>query len=389
MHNIDHIIFSLVPGAVVSILLSIVLARFAAFRWRFAIPLGLVAGVVLAVVLSQWLAFTPPITGKDGRPLPGSVAVMEEVTLNGRKEWVVIRGHDQTKPVLLFVSGGPVGSELGWVKRYNADLEKEFVVVVWEEPGGGKSYPAVNWKTVKVKDYVDDGIELTRWLRSRFHKEKIYLVGHSWGSLLTVWMVQRNPEFYHALVNVGQMVNPDENDRFGYRFSLEAARKAGDAKVVTELEKNGPPPYGEGGAFRYNAYLNNAHGVNLLMEKAERSREYLRDFFPSGYNIPEYGLLDRVYWFLGLIQGMNHIYSPQLDQVDLIRQARKLDVPVYFATGRYDYNAWYELAERYFNVLEAPKKEMIWFEDSGHSLNYSEPGKFMNLMRRVQAGNPE
>jgi hypothetical protein len=89
----------------------------------------------------------------------------------------------------------------------------------------------------------------------------------------------------------------------------DAARKAKDAMAVAELEKNGQPPYGEGVAFKYNACLNNAHSVNHLMEKEERSREYLNDFFPSGDNIPEYGLLDQPYWFLGLIQGMKTISS--------------------------------------------------------------------------------
>jgi hypothetical protein len=116
--------------------------------------------------------------------------------------------------------------------------------------------------------------------------------------------------------------------------------------------------------------------LNLLMEKEERNREYLNKFFPSAYNIPEYGLLDRAYWFRRLIQGMNHFFSSQLDHVDLIRQVRKLDVQASFAAGRY------------FNTPDAPKKELIWFEESGHSLNYPEVGKFMNLLRRVQNENP-
>jgi pimeloyl-ACP methyl ester carboxylesterase len=333
MNNLDRTVLSLVLGAILWIALAFILIRFAAFRPILAIPLGLVAGLAVAIFLSQVLAYTPPILGADGKPLPGSIAVMEQVKLGGRNEWVIIRGQDRTKPVLLFVSGGPVGSELGWVKRYNADLEKDFVVAVWEEPGGGKSYPAVNYRTVKVEDYINDGIELTRWLRARFHQDKIYLVGHSWGTMLTVWMAQQHPEYYRAVVNIGQMVNPIENDRFGYQLSLDAARKANDAKVVTELEKNGPPPYGKGGALKYNAYLNNAYGANTLIENETKNQDYAKDFYPSGYNIPEYGLLDRAYWFLGLLDGMNYIYSPQLDQVDVIKQADKLDVPVYLANG--------------------------------------------------------
>jgi pimeloyl-ACP methyl ester carboxylesterase len=113
------------------------------------------------------------------------------------------------------------------------------VVAVWEQPGAGKSYPAINFRTVKVDDYINDGLELTRYLRELFHQDKIYLVGHSWGTMLTVWMAERHPEYYRAVVNAGQMTNITENDRFGYYLSLDGARKANDTKVVAQLEKNG------------------------------------------------------------------------------------------------------------------------------------------------------
>jgi hypothetical protein len=121
--NIDRTVLSLILVAVLWIALAFVLIRFASFRPILAIPLGLVVGLGTAIFLSQAIAYTPPILGPDGKPLPGSIAVMEQVKVNGRNEWVVIRGKDQAKPVLLFVPGGPVGSELGWANRYNADLE--------------------------------------------------------------------------------------------------------------------------------------------------------------------------------------------------------------------------------------------------------------------------
>ncbi len=385
--KLDRTVLSLILGAAITVALAFLFFHMAVIRPILAIPLGLIIGLAFAVILSQLITYTPPILGADGKPLPGSVVVMEKVKLDGRNEWVILRGYDRTKPVLFFVSGGPVGSELGWVRHYNADLEKDFVVAVWEEPGGGKSYPAVNYRTVKVEDYINDGLELTRWLRTRFNQEKIFLVGHSWGTLLTVWMVQRHPEYYRALVNVGQMTNIVENDRLGYQMSLDAARKANDAKIVAKLEKNGLPPYGRKGAFKYTGYMDNPYGPNTQMVKESRKNDYDIHGWSLGYNIPEYGLLDRAYWYLGLLNGMNYIYSPLLDQVDLIAQVTKLNVPVYLATGRHDYNAWFELTEKYYAVLKAPKKELIWFEDSGHNLNFTEPEKFMDLIRRVLAEN--
>jgi hypothetical protein len=93
-------------------------------------------------------------------------------------------------------------------------------------------------------------------------------------------------------------------------------------------------------------YMDNAYGPDTLMVKESKSNEFDKNGWSVGYNIPEYGLLDRAYWFLGLIDGMNYIYSPLLDQVDLITQDNKLDVPIYLATGRHDYNAWFKLTEQ-------------------------------------------
>lgn len=343
----------------------------------------LITGVV-SIWLSQIMAYTPKITGPDGKELKGSISMMQKIKLNGREEWIIVRGNDSTKPVLLFVSGGPVGSELGWIRRFNADLEKDFVVVVWEEPGGGKSYKAIDFKTVKVDDYFKDIYELTLWLKKRFNVEKIFLVGHSWGSVPTIMVAHKHPELFYSVVNIGQMINFVENDRFGYNLSLEAARKANDKKIVSALEKNGPPPYGRNGFSKYTYYLGNKYGTNTLMSVEDTNHEYEKGLYFHGFNIPEYGLMDRAYWFLGLINGMNYIYSPLLDSLDLTKQVPRLDLPIYFGCGRHDYNAWFKLTEEYFNTLAAPKKEIIWFEESGHNMNCSEPEKFVELMRRVR-----
>jgi proline iminopeptidase len=165
------------------------------------------------VALSQQLAYTPPIVGADGQPLPGSIATMEHVKLGGVDQWLVIRGNSVQNPVLLFLSGGPGGSELGRMRRFNQPLEERFVVAVWEQRGCGKSYDAINPKSaLTVDQYVADVIELSDMLRARFHADNIYLMGHSWGSILGVRAVQQRPDLFYAYIGTGQMVNVRETD---------------------------------------------------------------------------------------------------------------------------------------------------------------------------------
>jgi len=115
------------------------------------IVVALLAGLVLG---SQWTAHTPPILGEDGKPLHGSIATMEKVRLGGVDQWLILRGQDVEKPVLLFLSGG---SEAACVFRFNAELEKHFVIVVWEQRGCGKSYPSINPKAdLTIDQYTSD-----------------------------------------------------------------------------------------------------------------------------------------------------------------------------------------------------------------------------------------
>ncbi len=165
-----------------------VLLIFLQFRFPLASTgtLGIMGGLILvsltAVVASQFFASTPPITDANGQPIPGSIATLEKVNLNGSQQWISIRGKDMNKPVLLFLAGGPGGSQLVTERRALTGLEDHFVVVNWEQPGAGKSFDAVDRSTLTPERYINDGLALVSYLRERFDESKIYLLGESWGS---------------------------------------------------------------------------------------------------------------------------------------------------------------------------------------------------------------
>jgi pimeloyl-ACP methyl ester carboxylesterase len=331
---------------------------------------------MLAVVASQAFAATPPIMGDDGQPLPGSIAALEKVTLNGSQQWVSIRGRDTSKPVLLFLAGGPGGSQLATERYALHELERHFVVVNWEQPGAGKSFFAVDRSTLTPDRYIEDAHALVMHLRQRFGQEKIYVLGESWGSALGIMVVQRYPELFHAFAGTGQMVAFLENDLLCYDFALRWAQERGDAGKLEALTRQGPPPYyGQGVARKQAAYLldtfNYMNGNSAI---ADNGFSTFRDLAA-----PEYGLVDKVNWFRGVLDTLGIVY-PQLWEVDFRTQATQLDVPVYFLIGRHDINAPVELVEQYFEVLVAPHKEIVWFEHSGHTPWVSESNRFVQVM---------
>ena len=352
------------------------------FRLSFSVRVvlaelaGFVAIALLAIFASQLFASTPPILDATGKPIPNSIAVLEKVKLGGSEEWITIRGKDSHNPVLLFLAGGPGGSQMVSERRALAGLEDRFVVVNWDQPGAGKSFDAVDRSKLTPKRYITDARELVLNLQQRFGKEKVYVLGESWGSALGVMVVQRYPELFHAFVGTGQMVAFLENDLICYDFALSLAAERGDTKKVEQLEQQGPPPYyGNNVALKLAAYLTET--FDYMSENPAITNpgfNTLQDLAGS-----EYGLYDKVNFVRGMLDTFGVVY-PQLWDVDFRKQAQRLEVPVYFLIGRHDVNAPPELTKEYFNLLSAPHKELIWFERSGHSPWMNESAKFVGVM---------
>ena len=324
------------------------------------------------VVISQLTASTPRIQDEKGNTPANSIAELTELELNGRKQWISIRGFDDSKPVLLFLAGGPGGTQLAAVRHELAELEKHFVIVNWDQPGSGKSYYAEKTQNIIVDTYVQDGHALTEYLKERFLQEKIYLVGESWGSALGVFLIDMHPESYHALIGAAQMIDFAETERMDYAKAMEIALMNNDEAMLKTLEENGLPPYfGKDVTWKSAAYINYlsaymAHNPDIH----NPGYNTLRDIFS-----PEYGLLDKINFARGVINTFNHVYQ-QLYDIDLREDYTKLDVPVYFFIGRHDVNAPTSLVEEYMAVLEAPSKEIVWFEHSGHSPWINERDRF-------------
>jgi len=340
--------------------------------------LTLLAAIVLS---SQWTAHTPAILGADGKPLPGSIAMLEKVQLGGVDQWLIIRGQNVNKPVLLFLSGGPGASEAARVLRFNQELEKHFVVVIWEQRGCGKSYPSLNPKSnLTLAQYTSDIIELSEMLRTRFDEKKIYLVGHSWGSIIGTRAVQERSDLFYAYIGTAQMVDVQETDQIIYDMVLNHSRKIGDKGFVQTLEAQGMPPYyGSSPIWPYATLFGREYAIyeapNIKDEEYRRDGDILMLMLKQ----PEYGWLDRIYYLLGLMNTFNVVY-PQLQDMDFRLDATHLDLPVYLMLGRHDMNNPYQIPEEYFNLLEAPSKELYFFEDSGHGMIWEEADLFHSLM---------
>lgn len=326
------------------------------------------------------------ISGAIAIDSPNGIQSLEKVTLNGVEQYIYIRGVDRDKPVLLFLHGGPGFSEMVPMRHYNKELEEHFVVVNWDQRGAGKSFSKdIDPDTMNINQIVDDTLELTKLIKERFEVDKIFLMGHSWGSFVGVHAADRSPEYFHAYLGIGQGVQFLEAEDISYQFTLDKAREYGNEKATQELKEIGFPSESDN-------YLNDISTQRKWLFEfggevyGETNKSlYLLKLFNLHLISPEYSLMDTI----NLIRGNNltgELMWDDLINTNLLADIPELNIPVFFLTGRYDYVTVYEKVEAYYDILKAPHKEIVWFEYSAHSPNFEEPDKFVRETIRIMEG---
>ena len=197
-----------------------------------ATALGLLLVFIgIASVIPLWRGHTPQY------PSPDSIAALEQITLGGSPQWVLIRGANRSNPLLLFLHGGPGMPTMYLAHDFQQELEQNFVVVQWDRRGAGKSFAGgLSGPEMTVSREIEDTIELIDQLRSRLHQKKIYLVGFSYGSYLGILVAQRHPELLHAYIGIGQMACSDQESRtLQDTWIREQATRSADNDALDEL----------------------------------------------------------------------------------------------------------------------------------------------------------
>jgi proline iminopeptidase len=348
--------------------------RLGLYLRRGVLALVTVAIVALAVLIAR-PATTDPIRGADGAVVPGSIAELTRVEIGGHKQALMIRGRSVDNPVLLFLAGGPGGSEIGTMRNRGELLERDFVVATWDERGAGKSAVEIDpTSTLTFEQMVSDTIAVTNYLRQRFDEQKIYLVGNSWGTLLGVLAAKQHPELYHAFVGSGQMVSTAATDRMFYEDTLAWAKRTGDNGLVSTLEKNGPPPYDN--LWQYEPALSHEHDWNVYpgFDSVQDEIE-----MPGNMFVEEYSLMEKLRTMGAFMDTFSVLY-PQLSKVDFRRDVPTLKVPVYVVQGAHEARGRAVPARQWFSELRAPKKQLIVFGRSGHKALFEQPDRFHAVM---------
>ncbi len=325
-------------------------------------------------VISLLFSMTPQIRDFNGDIKEGSIASLEKLKIGGIKQYVLIRGHDVRNPLLLLLHGGPASPEMPLAHYLESDLEQHFIVVNWDQRGAGKSYTKKAYP-VHIKQYISDALELINYLRRRFKKRKIYLVGHSWGSILGLKLVKHHPELFHAYVGIGQVVYMKENQKRSLEFVYEMAKRTNNKKAIKELKKIKNIFYGDLRYYYIHRKWLQKFGGSIYNGKGRFPLSY----FKLALFSPEYSIFDYLRLMAGFMRTIRNLWK-EIFGINFFKEIKEVKVPIYFCEGKNDYVVPSAIAEKYFRTVKAPLKRFIWFEKSAHSPNLEENGKFENIL---------
>lgn len=331
------------------------------------------------IVLGLWTAntHTPAFKDSTGKNVENSIAEERIVQLGGAEQYVLIRGVDRKKPILLFLHGGPGTSAMAFNRVHNAELEEQFVFVNWDQRGTGFSLDAgKDVNTLTLEQISNDLNELVDLLRSEFGQEKILLVGHSWGSTLGLDYASKHPEKLLGYVGIGQMADTTASEIDVYDWALTQAKKRNDSDAGEKLEGIGRPPYDNVTEMMIHRGVVNKFGGAWIKPKPDI------DYALEIIKAPEFSWVGIWDLLSGTEASLNALFD-EFTALDAETQYPEIEVPTYFIEGRHDRVVSPIQAERYLDTLKAPYKKLIWFENSAHSPQWEEPERYNAIIGNI------
>ena len=308
------------------------------------------------------------------------------VFINGLEQGMFIQGRDSANPVLLFLHGGP-GMPAFWLdRRYPTGLEQYFTVAWWEQRGTATSYrPDIPLETMTLEHFIADAIEVTDYLRRRFAQQRIYLMGHSWGSYLGIQLAAQEPSRFCAYIGVAQITHQIRSERLSYEYMLRRYRERGDRRMVRRLERV-PLPLTVPLPPVYEALRDKAmHGLGVGTTRQMRS--VVTGLFLPSLIAPEYTLREKLDLWRGKRFSRRSGLWDRMQATDVTHQVTRLELPAYLLHGIHDQTVSYQLARQYAASLQAPLAGFYTFAHSAHSPLFEEPGRMLRILREdVLAG---
>jgi pimeloyl-ACP methyl ester carboxylesterase len=350
------------------------------------------ATVLLSYSSTQAIAQSPPLPENAARATiaetqaiaPGGIDELKAVDIGGIKQWISVRGNDPANPILLFIHGGP-GSPMmpeSWV--FQRPWEDFFTVVQWDQRGSGKTFSASGRKpdqSMTLDQMQADAEQLIDMLRQTYGKKKIFLMGHSFGSVLGMRVAQHRPDGLYAYIGVGQVVNALRNEAVGYQETLAQAEAVGNQAAIEELKALAPYPSADGSPpplpkISVERKWDVALG-GMRYGRTSDPETSIRSLSPaySDYDVESAGLGEASSTSILLSQ----LVSVNFDNISAFK------CPVFFFAGAADRTTPTILVETFYRHIQAPVKKLFKIDRASHDVVFDAPGEVLvDLVRDIR-----
>ncbi len=318
------------------------------------------------------------IAGSRAIHTPDGINILESVRIGGINQWIEVRGESLKNPILLFIHGGPGSAFMPVARGFQDPWEKYFTVVQWDQRGAGKTYTSnskeIQRQTTNVAQMHADTLEVVNYLRKRFGRDKIFVLGHSWGSFLGLQLAHDHPDLLYAYVGVGQATDAWQNEVVLYKETLDEARRTQNKDAIQQLTGIAPYP-SPNITFQQIRIVRQWSGVLIGPRQTDEAWMGTKAIFLA----PEYSLLNNLDWIRGQLFSVERIL-PELTKINVADMGYDYHVPVFFLEGRHDPYTPASVAKDFFDKMNDPDKQFIWFENSDHFPFSEEPQKFTDAL---------
>ena len=292
--------------------------------------------------------------------------------INGVKQYLSIRSEKEGLPILLYLHGGPGDAALPQMLKYNKELEKYYTVVVWEQRGAGLSYyPFGKDEEMTIQTFVEDAHTIVLMMLERFKQEKVYLLAHSWGTVIGLQLIKKYPDLVHAYIGCGQVVYMKKSCKLQCDFLSDKFQ--GKQKLMQKL-KSVDYTYASDNWLQDLMFVtrNVIKNKGSVYGKTSNFQYYLDFLFCKKYHFRN--LINRI---KGSDQSILYFWQELMETN--FEEDTEFQVPVIFIEGRYDYHVSSELAKDYYDKIKTDK-QLYWFEQSGHFPHWEEAERFNHIM---------
>lgn len=302
----------------------------------------------------------------------------EYLSINQKRQGILIETRNTSNPVLLIIHGGPGFPLYPFMSAHQVDLTHHYTVVYWDQPGTGMS--GVDTEET-IQALVDDAYQLIQHLRTKFNQSKVYLMCHSFGTIVGTHLAHQHPQYIATYIGIGQLGHVLKNEHRILNQIKMFVRQEGDHGGLQLLEKV---------HLDYDFHKNKYY--QLLREWY--TARYKVGFSSRGYGLfkmiqvilktPHYSWLERLNILRSGLMGAPRL-SKEMTRTNLLDIAQEIWVPMIIMQGVHDLQTTLEESRIFFEKIGSRYKRYYYFQDAAHAPFIDETEKFLFIMKEIVA----